>query len=144
VRSTNRFGRSVISRRIAPKSPEAACRPATTTSIRRATCSTSSRMCELKSTVRPSAPIRRSSSIRCIRWRGSIPLNGSSSSSTAGSCTSDDAILIRCRMPLEYVEIERSCASLISTSPIDHSAAAPGACSPCSSALATTNCRPVR
>ena len=78
----------------------------TTTSICRATCSTSSRMCELNSTVRPSAPIVRSRSIRWIRWRGSMPLNGSSSSSTDGWCTSDDAILIRCRMPLEYVEID--------------------------------------
>ena len=39
-----------------------------------------------------------------------MPLNGSSSSSTDGSCTSAEAILTRCRMPLEYVEIFRSCA----------------------------------
>ena len=73
-----------------------------------------------------------------------MPLNGSSSSSTDGWCTSDDAILIRCRMPLEYVEIDRSCASVISTSAIDVWAAAPGSARPCSSALATTNWRPVR
>jgi len=94
-------GRSVISRRIWPKSPEAACRPETTTSICRATCSTSSRMCELNSTVRPSAPIRRSSAMRCRRWRGSTPLNGSSSRSTDGSCTSAEASFTRWRMPLE-------------------------------------------
>ena len=46
-------GRSVISRRISRKSPDAACRPATITSMLPAICSTSSRMCELNSTVRP-------------------------------------------------------------------------------------------
>ena len=91
----------VISRRIAPKSPDAACRPETTTSMCRAICSTSSRMCELNSTVRPSPPIRVSSSIRCIRWRGSTPLKGSSSSSTDGSCTRAAASLMRWRIPLE-------------------------------------------
>ena len=101
-------------------------------------------MCELNSTVRPSAPIVRSSSMRWIRCRGSMPLNGSSSSSTGGSCTSAEAILIRCRMPLEYVEISRSWASVISIMAIARWAAAPGSASPCSSALATTNCRPVR
>ena len=54
----------------------------------------------------------------CSRWRGSIPLNGSSSSSTCGSCTSAAATRVRCRMPLEYVPIRRSCASVISTSSI--------------------------
>ena len=101
-------------------------------------------MCELKSTVRPSAPIWRSSSIRWIRWRGSMPLKGSSSSSTAGSCTSAEAILIRCRMPLEYVEMVRSCASVISIVAIARCAAAPASASPCSSAFTSTNRRPVR
>ncbi|MFZ0158245.1 MAG: hypothetical protein WAL50_04380 [Kineosporiaceae bacterium] len=94
-------GRSVISRRISRKSPDAACRPATITSMLPASCSTSSRMCELNSTVRPWSAIRWSRSIRCSRWRGSMPLNGSSSRSTAGSWTSAVAILIRCFIPLE-------------------------------------------
>ena len=41
----------------------------------------------------------RSSSISWIRCRGSIPLKGSSSSSTDGSWTNAEAILTRCRMP---------------------------------------------
>ena len=44
----------------------------------------------------------------CSRWRGSMPLNGSSSSSTAGSWTSAPASLARWRMPLEYVPMARS------------------------------------
>ena len=51
----------------------------------------------------------------CMRWRGSMPLKGSSSSSSDGSWTSADAIFTRWRMPLEYVEILRSCAYSIST-----------------------------
>ena len=48
----------------------------------------------------------------CSRWRGSIPLNGSSSSSTGGSWTRRPAILTRCRIPFEYVPIGRSAASV--------------------------------
>ena len=81
--------------------PEAAWRPATTTWTSVAICSTSSRMWELNSTVRPCWPISRSRSMSCSRWRGSMPLNGSSSRSTSGSCTIAVAILIRCRIPLE-------------------------------------------
>ncbi len=51
--------------------------------------STSSRMCELNRIVRPCSPSPCSRSIMCSRCRGSMPLNGSSSSSTSGSCTSD-------------------------------------------------------
>ena len=75
----------------------------------------------------------------CIRWRGSMPLNGSSSSSTSGSCTSAAATRVRCRMPLEYVSIRRSCARLISTSSSARLAAAAGSGSRCSFALASTN-----
>ena len=143
VRRTKRLGRSVISRRMAPKSPEAACRPATTTSIWRATCSTSSRMWELNSTVRPSAPIVRSSSIRCTRCRGSMPLKGSSSSSTVGSWTSEAATLIRCRIPLEYVRDGRSARR--SSRPCRSTPRGrAGLARRCSFAFATTNSRPVR
>ena len=34
------------------------------------------------------------------RWAGSMPLSGSSMSTTSGSCTSAPATLIRCRIPL--------------------------------------------
>ena len=37
----------------------------------------------------------------CSRWRGSIPLNGSSSSRIGGSWTSAAAIFVRCRIPFE-------------------------------------------
>jgi len=40
-------------------------------------------------------------SIMAMRWRGSMPLNGSSRRSTWGSWTSEPATLTRCRMPLE-------------------------------------------
>ena len=80
----------------------------------------------------------------CIRWRGSMPLNGSSSSSTDGSCTSAAATRVRWRMPLEYVSSRRSCASVISTSSIARRAAASGSASRCSLALASTNSQPVR
>lgn len=92
--------------------------------------------------MRPSSPIRRSSSISCIRWRGSIPLNGSSRSSTEGSWTSAEAIFTRWRMPLLYVEILRSCAYSIWTVASAFCASAPPR--PWSSALATTNSLPVR
>ena len=80
----------------------------------------------------------------CIRCRGSMPLNGSSSSSTCGSCTSAAATRVRCRMPLEYVSIRRSCASVISTSSSARCAAASGSGSLCSFALASTNSHAVR
>ena len=73
-----------------------------------------------------------------------MPLKGSSSSSTGGSCTSAVAILTRCLMPLEYVEMSRSCASVISTVSSARRAAASGSASRCSSALASTNSQPVR
>ncbi len=97
----NTCGRLVISRRMARKSPEAARRPATTTWIVPDSRSTSSRMCELNRIVRPSLPSLSSRSIMCSRWRGSMPLNGSSSTRISGSCTSAAATLMRCRMPLE-------------------------------------------
>ena len=59
----------------------------------------------------------------CSRWRGSIPLNGSSSSRMRGSWTSAAASLARWRMPLEYVRIGRSAASVSSTVAIARSAA---------------------
>lgn len=77
-----------------------------------------------------------------MRWRGSMPLKGSSSSSSDGSWTRADAILTRWRMPLEYVEILRSCAYSIST--VASAFCAALAPRPCNSALATTNSRPVR
>ena len=86
--------------------------------------STSSRMCDEKRIVRPAAAIWPSSSIIARRWRGSMPLNGSSSSSTCGSCTSAPATLARCRMPLEYVPIGRFSASSRSTARIAARAAA--------------------
>ena len=63
--------------------------------------STSSRMCDEKRIVRPAAAIDRSRSIMCSRCRGSMPLNGSSSSRIDGSWTSAAAILTRWRMPFE-------------------------------------------
>lgn len=45
-----------------------------------------------------------------MRWRGSMPLNGSSSRSSDGWWTRADAIFTRWRMPLEYVAIFRSWA----------------------------------
>ena len=51
----------------------------------------------------------------CSRWRGSIPLNGSSRSRIRGSWTSAPASLARWRIPLEYVPIGRSAASVRST-----------------------------
>lgn len=71
-----------------------------------------------------------------------MPLKGSSRSSTDGSWTSADAIFTRWRMPLLYVEILRSCAYSIST--VASALCAAASPSPCSSALATTNSRPVR
>src|SRR6202000_280460 len=56
----------------------------------------------------PWLPSWSSSAIMCSRCRGSIPLKGSSSSRTSGSCTSAAATLIRWRMPLEYVAILRA------------------------------------
>lgn len=94
--------------------------------------------------VRPEPPSSRSRSIMCSRWRGSMPLNGSSSSSTFGSCTSAAATLARWRMPLEYVWIGRSAAAVISTSSSARSAAALGSGSLCSFAEAVTNSRAVR
>ena len=82
-RTVNRCGRSVISRRIERKSPDAARRPAYTTRTASASRSTSSRMCDENRIVRPSAAIRGAGSIMCSRWRGSMPLNGSSSSRIA-------------------------------------------------------------
>ena len=100
-RTLNTCGRLVISRLIVRKSPEAASRPATITWMVPDSRSTSSRMCELNKIVRPSAPSLPSRSIMWIRCRGSMPLNGSSSSRTSGSWTSAAATSIRCRMPLE-------------------------------------------
>ena len=97
----NTCGRLVISRLIARKSPEAASRPATMTWMVPDSRSTSSRMCELNKMTRPSAPSLASRSIMCSRCRGSMPLNGSSSSRISGSCTSAAATLMRWRMPLE-------------------------------------------
>lgn len=71
-----------------------------------------------------------------------MPLNGSSRSSTDGSWTRADAIFTRWRMPLLYVEILRSWAYSIST--VASASAAAASPSPWSSALATTNSRPVR
>ena len=82
VRTRNMCGRLVISRRMARKSPDAASRPATMTWMVPDSRSTSSRMCELNRMVRPSSPRVSSRSIMCSRCRGSIPLNGSSSSSS--------------------------------------------------------------
>ena len=70
------------------------------TSTRSASRSTSSRMWLEKRIVRPSAAMRRRSVIMWSRWRGSMPLNGSSRTSAGGSWTSAAATLIRCRMPL--------------------------------------------
>ena len=101
-RIVNRCGRSVMSRRMERKSPDAASRPAYTTRTASARRSTSSRMCEREedhpALRRPSS---RSSAIMCSRWRGSMPLNGSSSSRMRGSWTSAAASLARWRMPFE-------------------------------------------
>ena len=57
-RSVNVWGRSVMSRRISRKSPDAARRPLTITRTFWASRSTSSRMCELNRITRPSSAIR--------------------------------------------------------------------------------------
>src|SRR5215467_2029428 len=101
VLTRNTCGLLVINRRIARKSPEAASRPPTITWIVPDIRSTSSRMCELNRIVLPCPAIRSSRSIISSRCLGSIPLNGSSSSSTRGSCTNAAATLIRCRIPFE-------------------------------------------
>ncbi len=75
---------------------------------------------------RPASPMRCSRSIMCSRCRGSIPLNGSSSSSTVGSWTSAAATRARWRMPLEYVPCLRCQASCNSTCPSARSVAARG------------------
>ena len=72
-----------------------------------------------------------------------MPLNGSSSSSTGGSWTSAEAILIRCFMPLEYVAMARPATSVISTRSSARCAATSGSGSRCSRALASTNDQPV-
>ena len=73
-----------------------------------------------------------------------MPLNGSSSSSTAGSWTSAEAILIRCRMPLEYVEI----VAVLRVGHLDLRdrplGRGPGVGEPVQLGMATTNWRPVR
>ena len=61
----------------------------------------------------------------CSRWRGSMPLNGSSSSSTLGSWTRAPASFARWRMPFEYVPVGRCAASTRSTVSIARCAAAP-------------------
>ena len=80
----------------------------------------------------------------CSRWRGSMPLNGSSSSRTVGSWTRAPASLARWRMPFEYVPIGRSAASARSTVAIALAAAASGSATPWRRALSTANSRPVR
>ena len=93
-------GRSSIASRIAWCPPAAASRPLMSTITRGASRSTSLRMCELTITVRPSAPSRLNSAMRCSRCTGSAPFNGSSSTSTCGSHTSAAATFVRWRMPL--------------------------------------------
>ena len=64
---------------------EALALPDTMTSTFVARSFSSSRMCELITTTRPFSASRRRTSIICKRWRGSMPLNGSSSSRICGS-----------------------------------------------------------
>ena len=80
----------------------------------------------------------------CSRWRGSMPLNGSSSSRTVGSWTSAAASLARWRMPFEYVPIGRWAASVSSTVAIARAAAPSGSATPWSWALSRANSWPVR
>ena len=104
-------GRSSIASRIARWPPAAASRPWTSTITRSASRSTSLSTCELTITVRPSAPSRLNSSIRCTRCTGSAPFSGSSSTSTCGSVTSAAATLVRWRMPLLKPSTRRSATS---------------------------------
>ena len=78
----------------------------------------------------------------CSRWRGSMPLNGSSSSRIRGSWTSAPASLARWRMPLEYVPIGRSAASVRSTVAIARAAASSGSATPWRRALSRANSQP--
>ena len=78
----------------------------------------------------------------CSRCRGSMPLNGSSSSRIRGSWTSAPASLARWRMPLEYVPIGRSAASVRSTVAMARAAAASGSATPWSRALSRANSQP--
>ncbi|CAN5156046.1 hypothetical protein BH24ACT10_BH24ACT10_06750 [soil metagenome] len=91
--------------------PSATSRPLTTTSTRSAIRSTSARMCEDTSTVRPCSPSRRMRSTSARRCAGSRPLSGSSMSSTSGSCTRACASRTRCRIPLEKPATRRSAAA---------------------------------
>ena len=75
----------------------------------------------------------------CSRWRGSMPLNGSSSSRTLGSWTSAPASLARWRMPFEYVPIGRSAASVSSTVAIAAWPRPSGSARPWSRALSSAN-----
>ena len=107
VRTRIRIGRSSISARSSWKSPAAASRPWDMTRTCEPRRSTSSRTWLETITQRPSPPRRRNNATMSIRWRGSSPVSGSSSTSTGGSCTSACATLTRCRMPLEYVGSRR-------------------------------------
>ena len=104
-------GRSSIASRIAWCPPAAASRPLMSTITRGASRSTSFRMCELTITVRPSAPSRWNSAMRCSRCTGSAPFRGSSSTSTCGSHTSAAATFVRWRMPLLKSSTDRSATS---------------------------------
>ena len=130
-RIVNVCGRSVMSRRISRKSPEAASRPATITSTLCARRSTSSRMCDENRIVRPwrasvaeqlhhVQPLARVHAVERLVEQQDLRVvhEGRRRPST------------RWRMPLEYVAIGRSAASSRSTVWMAARAAASGSASP--------------
>ena len=123
--------------------PAAATRPSTIATTRPAMRSTSRSTWEDTMMVRPSLPSRRISSMRRALWIGSVPLSGSSRSSTSGSCTSAAATLARCRMPFEKVDSRRSAASVSSTVSIARRAAPDASGTLYRAALHSTNRRAV-
>ena len=86
--------------------------PWSMTRIVSASWSASSRYCVVSSTVAPSATSSPMTSHVSSRPRGSRPVVGSSSSTTAGSATSAPARSSRLRMPPEYVLAGRVAASV--------------------------------
>ncbi len=126
--------------------PFAMTRPWSTTTMRCASASASSRYCVVNSTVTPSPSNSRMASH--TRWRlvGSSPVVGSSRKSTGGRVMSDAARSRRRRMPPEYPLRTRSAASTSSNWARSSAALVREAARPMSESSPTRTrfCRPVR
>jgi hypothetical protein len=88
--------------------PSAITRPPSTTAIRSASRSASSRYWVVRTTVVPSATSSPTIAQTSLRLRGSRPVVGSSRKRTGGRCMSAAARSMRRRMPPEYVRTGRS------------------------------------